>query len=287
MMNAVIQSVDEEEDDEDGEEEEEEDGESQKRMDVGADEDPDFDLHPPMVLLATHNLKKPSLPGAGGGWVQRGDGDTLNDVVDRIEAPSHELNMIATCVYPMMALHLRDRHHGIPLTPLQALKAIMRSRYRKPVSYVNRHAKKTLDAVLAGKHLNLRRPANAPMFVPCLLDKAGNGALYGGDVFNVSAFCGNAARFFRDAMTPMRRPTGPAVPKASFYLWTASTEHSTQATHYAMRNDGARSIIRSVGEVDAEVLMAYLLAKNGSCDKLPIAPTSTCARLIYCVYNDA
>jgi hypothetical protein len=185
-----------------------------------------------------------------------------------------------------MAVHLRDRHHGIPLTPLQALKAIMRSRYGKPVTYVNRHAQKTLDAVMAGKHLNLRRPPSTQMFMPCLLDKGANGALYGGDVFNVSAFCGNAARFFRDAMTAIPKPGGgAAVPKASFYLWTASTEHSTQAIHYALRKDGARSIIRSSAEVDPEALMQYLLSKTGTSNKLPIAPTSVCARLVYCVYN--
>lgn len=282
LMNSVMNRVVDEED-----EEEEEGGENDEDAMDTSDVNDIFDPYPPMIIQAKANLNRPSISRDGaGGWIVKNDGDQLMDIYDRLSGmPCHSLNMVATLVFPLMAVHFRDRHHGIPLTPEQALTMLLRHNLGYSVKKVIRTVAAEMQKMKNGISLTLQRDSTDKSFVRCYLDGSEPGVRYADDYFNVSDFNGTVNRFFRDANMMIPQPDGPPKRMAQFYLWTASDSYTTEEMHYLLRKDGLNKKIRSIDEVNADKLMGYLMSETGRSNDFRVGANDVCARKLFIVYN--
>lgn len=243
-----------------------------------------FDNYPPMVLTVVHDAKRESMIGEGG-WVDREDGESIPDVLDKLSSPAHCLNMSITSVHVLLSVHIQKNGHGIPLTPTQGLSFLMRHRMNKKTSQV----RSGVDALLKNicetdDCLNLAKKNDK--YPICMSDRMNKvGGNYKGDVFNLSNFCGDAAPFIKDATTPL--DGSPGITVASLYMWTATTSFSTEAIHYAMRKDRQKKKIRRCEDVDVDILMQYLMSGTGSTQRIPLpdAEGQHCARELFVIYN--
>lgn len=264
--------------------EEEEEGED-ARMDTSNDVEDVFDAYPPMVIFATHHLKKaPIIHDDVGGWVEKEEGDTFMDIVEKLSRPSHSMTMVAEGMKSVMSAHLHDRHHGIPLTPEQALATLMRHRLGKSPGVVKKTVTQEINKMKRGVSLTIPREVDSPNYVPCYTDTKID-MRYGKDFFNLSDSGSTLNQFFKHASEAVPRPDGPPRPVAQFYLWTASTGFSTEEIHYRLRKDKKWKKIRSTSEVDEKVLMSYLMSETGSCRAMPIGSSDVCARKVFIVYT--